>query len=87
MSVYIESMQWAARDRSALGPDHSLLSSDEPYTPQQPSEGNDLIEFFTSIQMILGLVVALVAGGLLVFSLWSSRREVAEDGEEREETG
>ncbi|MFG2028075.1 hypothetical protein [Streptomyces sp. NPDC048825] len=87
MSVYLESLQWAARDRSALGPDRSLLSADQPYTPQPPSEGNDFLEFFTSTQMILGLVVALVAVGLLVSSLWSSRREVAEDGEEREETG
>ncbi|MGC9544652.1 hypothetical protein [Streptomyces sp. UG1] len=62
------------------------LEVDQPYAPQQPDEGNGIVEFFTSAQTILGIVAALIALALLLSSLWPGRRQARdEEGEEREE--
>lgn len=62
------------------------FAADQPYVPQPADEGNGVLEFFTSAQTILGLVAALLA---LTMLLWSLRpgRGAREDGEEREGKG
>ena len=61
-----------------------LASDQQPYVPQPRDDGDGLVEFFTSAQTVLGIVVALIALTLLVSSLWPARRR-ARDGKERGE--
>ncbi|WP_328747319.1 hypothetical protein OHT57_17345 [Streptomyces sp. NBC_00285] len=84
MSVFLEASLWAAQSSQVLDADHSILGADQPYVPQQPDESNRLVELLTSAQAVLGMVVVLIAVTLLVWQVWSSRREDREEGREGE---
>ncbi|MFI1356748.1 hypothetical protein ACH4TV_24680 [Streptomyces sp. NPDC020898] len=58
-----------------------FLADDQPYVPQPRDNGHGVVEFLTSAQTVLGLVVALIALTLLLSSLWPGRRR-ARDGKE-----
>jgi predicted negative regulator of RcsB-dependent stress response len=67
-----------------------MLGADQPYVPQQTEESNGLVDFLTSAQAMLGIVVVLTAAVLLVWQTWSSRREdrqEREKGERRKDAG
>ena len=90
MSVFLEATYWGARSSRALAADHSMLGADQPYVPQQTEESNGLVDFLTSAQAMLGIVVVLIAAVLLVWQTWSSRREdrqEREKGERRKDAG
>ena len=90
MSVFLEATYWGARSSRALAADHSMLGADQPYVPQQTEESNGLVDFLTSAQAMLGIVVVLTAAVLLVWQTWSSRREdrqEREKGERRKDAG
>lgn len=79
MSASLEASLWAAQSGQALDTVQSVLRADQPYTPQAPAEDSSVLDFFTSAQAVLGVIAALIALILLVFQLWSSRREGRSD--------
>ncbi|MFI6008685.1 hypothetical protein ACIBAG_07615 [Streptomyces sp. NPDC051243] len=85
MSAHLEAPALAAWNSHAVDLAHSVLRADQPYAPPQPADDNDILDFFTSAQTILGIVAALIAAVLLLSLSWPSRRKGRDEGEGREE--
>lgn len=58
-----------------------FLAGDQPYVPQPRDDSHGVVEFFTSMQTVLGVVVALIALTLLLSSLWPGRRRARDEKE------
>ncbi|MBA4864270.1 hypothetical protein H1V43_23520 [Streptomyces sp. PSKA54] len=89
VSAYLITMCWAAQGCPASTAGGALRadSSHEPDRYVQPVEDGGIIDFLTSAQMILGLVVGLIAVTMLVVQLWAGRRDKALEEGEHEERG
>jgi hypothetical protein len=89
VSAHLIAMCWAAQGCPASTAD-SDLQADPSHAPDryvQPADDGGLIDFVTSTQMVLALVVGLIAVSLLVSVLWAERRgKTAKEGE-REKSG
>lgn len=63
------------------GPSHAP----DHYVP--PAEDSGLVAFLSSTQAILGLAILLIATTLLLWQLWTDRRDKALEKEERKRAG
>ncbi|WP_326718436.1 MULTISPECIES: hypothetical protein [unclassified Streptomyces] len=61
------------------------FEADQPYVPQQPDDGNGVVEFLTSVQTIMGVAAGLIALVMLLASLWPGRHHAREQKEEERE--
>ncbi|QUW85631.1 hypothetical protein SMIR_42060 (plasmid) [Streptomyces mirabilis] len=89
MSAHLIAMCRAAQGfpASTVG---SVLRADRSHEADrhvQPGKGGGVIDFLTTTQMILVLLIGLIAMTLLVFQLWAGRRDKAAREEKREGAG